>query len=223
MSQMDLFPTPSILSRSEAIQILKPFLGQNLREISDQLGVTKFGEVAKNHGWAGHTVEWLLGSSPNNQQAADFGEWELKVTSVEQNHQGQDMHWRPRGHMILTSVQPAELVKTSFEDSHLFQKCQQLLIACRLHSSSTDTRSELVALCEYDLKGAHFSEIKQEYEELQWALREHGLMGAQEVRLQRLGLQAGGASRGGGRWLARKAWVEEMIRIGLRQEQKEGV
>ena len=76
-------------------------------------------------------------------------------------------------------------------NSHLFQKCQQLLIACRLHSSSADTRSELVALCEYDLKGAHFSETKQEYEELQWALREHGLMGAQRVRLQRLGLQAG--------------------------------
>ena len=223
MSQMDLFPIPSLLSRPEAVQILRPFLGQDLRKIADQLGVTQSLEEVKHQGWAGHTVEWLLGSSPNNHQAADFGEWELKVTSVERKDTHNNTQWQPKGQMTLTSVQPAELIKTAFEDSHLFNKIRHLLIACRVQSSAADTRSELVMLCEYDLKDETLIEIKQEYEELQWALREYGLMGAQEVKLQRLGLQAGSGTRGGGRWVARKTWVAEMITIGLRHEQTEGV
>jgi DNA mismatch repair protein MutH len=220
---MSLFPTPPLLSRAEAVELLKPYLGQDLRRISDQLGVTQAHEAVSHYGWAGHTVEWLLGSAPNNQQAADFGTWELKVTSVEKVDGHENQTWLPKGQITLTSIQPAELVKTSFEDSHLFEKTKHLLIACRTYTDPSETSSNLVMLCEYDLEGELFTEVKQEYEELQWVLREHGLMGMKDIHMRRLGLKAGMGTRGGARLIARKTWVEEMMKIGLRHEQSEGV
>ena len=62
------FNTQSLGSHSDS----QAFPWSKYEKSPDQLGVTRSGEVVKNHGWAGHTVEWLLGSSPNNQQAATF-------------------------------------------------------------------------------------------------------------------------------------------------------
>ncbi|MAD60666.1 MAG: hypothetical protein CMH49_04005 [Myxococcales bacterium] len=220
MSQLDLFPKPKQLLRSEAVELLKTYLHKDLRQISDQLGLTQKDQAISNYGWAGHTVEWLLGSSPNNHQAADFGEWELKVTNLERLkvQTKSSFSWRVRNHIALTGVQAADLIKTPFEQSHLYEKTNQLLIVGREYLDSEELSSPLVTLCEYDLKEATFDKIKQEYESIQWALREFGLMGLKASQGEYLGLQQGSGTRGSARFIARKTWVEEMFANGLRHE-----
>ena len=220
MSQLDLFPKPKQLLRSEAVELLKTYLNHDLRPIANQLGVTQKNQGVLNYGWAGHTVEWLLGSAPNNQQAADFGDWELKVTNLERCDPKltSTFSWRVRNHITLTSVQAKDLLKTPFEQSHLYGKSKKLLIVGREHLDSEDRSSPLVVLCEYDLQEPILSKIKQEYENIQWALREFGLMGLKDTQGEYLGLQQGSGTRGNSRFIARKAWVEDMFSNGLRHE-----
>lgn len=206
MSQLDLFGAPPPLKRTEALTLLAPYLGRDLRELADALGVTSPEIPPRSSGWAGHTVEWLLGQSPNNHQSADFGEWELKVTTVEPHPR--QKRWRPRGVIALTHFQPSDLLDVPFEESHLYAKIKHLLIACHEPSDSVGYGARLVKLCPYDLRGEVRAEVEREYQALQWALRSHGLMGLREVTTQRLGVQA---EQRGWRFLARRRWVDEMI------------
>ncbi len=236
MSQLDLFPPPPPLSRIEAVELLRPYLGSDLRMIADQLKITEVGQAVKNSGWAGHTVEWLLGSSPNNLQGADFGTWELKVTTVSsrvKNDKAQHIvrdelssdHalWRARAPLTITQFQPQDILDTPFADSHLLDKTRRLLLACRLYSDPAESSSEMVILVEYDLIDRALEEVESEYEALRWALRERGFAGTSHIQAKRLGIQASASTRGGGRLIAKKAWVEEMIDIGLRHMIRDSV
>ena len=182
MSQLELFAPAPLLSREEAVELLRPYLGSDLRIIADRLKVTSEGSKTKNSGWAGHTAEWLLGSAPNNEQAADFGSWELKVTTVSsveevispQPHHNR-LNWRARTHITLTSFQPNEILETPFAKSHLFEKTHRLLLICREYISLEEFSSPLVMIVEYDLYEQALDELEREYESLRWALREFGI------------------------------------------------
>ena len=190
MSQLDLFSAPPPLTRGEAIALLAPYLDQDVRIIADQLGVTQPGTVPKNRGWVGHTVEWLLGQAPNNQQSPDFGSWELKTIQVRPHRQ--DQIWTPGGALSLTHFQPQKLVETSFEESHLYAKIQHLLLACHATDGDQSPIVRLVKLCEYDLTDETLAVVRTEYQGLQWALSTHGVMGLREVTNHLLGAQADG-------------------------------
>ena len=47
MSQLDLFGPPPTLKREEAVELLRPYIGSDLRLIADRLKVTKGGELIK--------------------------------------------------------------------------------------------------------------------------------------------------------------------------------
>lgn len=221
MSQLELFAPAPTLNRFEAVELLRPYIDSDLRLISDRLKVSTAGETIKNSGWAGHTVEWLLGSAPNNEQAADFGDWELKVTTVSSRAQAERRSWRARTHVTLTSFQLNELIETPFGASHLYEKTRHLLLVCREHINSDERSSPLVMLVEYDLVGQALEELKREYEALRWAVREYGVEGLSHVQTERLGAQGNKSTRGGGRFIARRRWVSEMIEIGLRHTQRD--
>ena len=50
---------PAAISRDQAIAILKPYLGKDLRPIADEYGVTVWKNGRKNKGWAGMVMEQL--------------------------------------------------------------------------------------------------------------------------------------------------------------------
>lgn len=206
MSQLSLFDEPPPLTRDAAIELLTPYLGHNLRSISDELGVTKNDRPVHHTGWAGHTIEWMLGSAPNNVRAPDFGDWELKVTTVEPSAKG---GWRPRGAMSITQLKTSELRECSFEASHLLAKTKHMLIPCRSYSSIEEWESTLVQLCTYDLPRSTEVRLQSEYEALRWTLNEHGVTALSEVVTDLLSIQA---CEGGRSWrfIARRQWVEEM-------------
>lgn len=206
MSQLDLFAPPPAPTRDEALALLAPYLGQDLRALSDALGVTRPQDPPQGSGWAGHTVEWLLGQSPNNHQAPDFGAWELKVTTVEPHPKRRA--WRPRGVIALTQFQPSELLDTPFLQSHLYAKTRHVLIACHEAPNDEGRGARLVKLCPYDLEGETHSRVEAEYQALQWSMRTHGLMGLKDVSTALVGAQS---DQRGWRFVARRRWVEEMI------------
>ena len=147
------------------------------------------------------------------------------MTSLERlkNADQSSFPWRVRNHIALTGVQAADLIKTPFEHTHLYEKCRHLLIAGREYIDLEDQSSPLMVLCEYDLSDHAFAQVKQEYENIQWALREFGLMGLKDTQGEYLGLQQGSSTRGHARFIARKSWVREMFMNGLRHELKETV
>ena len=70
---------------------------------------------------------------------------------------------------------------------------------------------------------AALDELEREYESLRWALREFGIEGINQVQTKRLGAQVSQSTRGGGRFIARRHWVQEMINIGLRHTQRDTI
>lgn len=207
MSQLDLFQIPPRLTRDEALSLLAPYLGRNLRDISDQLGVTQPSVTPQNSGWVGHTVEWLLGQSPNNNQSPDFGTWELKSLTVRPHPDGHS--WRPSGALVLTQFRPQDLAATDFTESHLYAKIHALLLACHEAPETSSHGARLVKLSVYDLADKVRDAVSHEYQELQWAVRSHGVMGLKDVSTRYLGAQSDGKLW---RFVARQRWVEEMIR-----------
>lgn len=208
MSQLELFAPPPTLSRADAIELLAPLLGQDLRLFADALGLTTPGAPIKNSGWAGHTIEWLLGQPPNAHQAPDFGTWELKVTTVEER----DHAWSARGPIALTQFNADELLNIPFEESHLYAKTQRLLVVCHTPLDANGYQASLLGARVYDLAGERLEEVRHEYRDLAWAVATYGVTGLREASTRSLGVQiAHSDGRTTLRFIARKRWVDEML------------
>jgi DNA mismatch repair protein MutH len=70
------------VEREEAVRQIRRLVGQDLRKLADQYGITVFREGRKNKGWAGHVIERVLGLPISSAQAPNFGSWELKTISL---------------------------------------------------------------------------------------------------------------------------------------------
>lgn len=160
------------MTREEAIAILKPFLGKDLRPLADKFGVTVWKNGKKNKGWAGMVVERLLGRLQDAEQAPDFGTWELKVVPVARNAQG---HLQVKETMAITMIDPKKVAETPFEHSHLLDKLKALLLCAREWVSEKDEQSLLLKVGTFDLAdGDTFRQVQTDYELVQKTLRAEG-------------------------------------------------
>lgn len=199
--QLELFAAPPPLTREEAIERLLARLGEDLRPLSDQYGLTQPGVTPLNKGWAGLTVERLLGLAPNNEQAPDFGDWELKVLPLKMRARAKGSAQAGmlsiKGPLALTKCQLSTLLDTPFEESHVWHKTRRLLLAARLYHDSAERSSPLYGLAPFDLyKSPLKQEFKAEYEALQWALRTQGVMALKGEQGRLLALQDQGEYKG---------------------------
>jgi len=160
------------MTREEAISILKPYLGKNLRPLADQFGVTVWKNGRKNKGWAGMVVERILGHPQDAMQAPDFGTWELKVVPVARNAQG---HLQVKETMAITMIAPKNVAETPFEHSHLLDKLKSLLLCAREWVNEKDEHSPLLKVGTFDLAdGETFRQVQADYELVQKTLRTEG-------------------------------------------------
>jgi len=208
MSQLDLFAPPPQLTRVEAVSALRPHIGADLRPLSDQLKITINGVRPHHKGWAGLTVERLLGLPPNNEQAADFGDWELKVIPLRMSAQDT---LELKSTLTLTMFQPRTLIDCPFEESHLWDKIRHLLVVCRIYEDAEEGRSLIYALCPFDLEGSLKEEVKREYDTLRWLMRDRGILGLKQFKGALLRVQPRGEGTG---WtfLAQRLFVGQMLR-----------
>ncbi len=160
------------MTRDEAIAILRPYVGRDLRPIADQVHVTVWKNGHKNKGWAGMVVEQLLGHPQDADQAPDFGTWELKVVPLARNAQG---HLQVKETMAITMIDPKNVAETPFEHSHLLDKLRALLICGREWVHDRDERSLLLKLGAFDLAdGETFRQVQADYETVQKTIRAEG-------------------------------------------------
>ena len=164
--------SPAAITRDQAIAILKPSLGKDLRPIADQCHVTVWKNGHKNKGWAGMVVEQMLGHPQDADQAPDFGTWELKVVPIVRNVQG---HWQVKETMAITMIDPKNVAETPFEHSHLLDKLRALLVCAREWVNDQDEHSRLVKLGVFDLAdGETFRQVQADYETVQKTIRTEG-------------------------------------------------
>ena len=168
----DAGSTTAAITREQAISILSPYIGKDLRPIADECGVTVWKNGRKNKGWAGMVVEQLLGHRQDAEQAPDFGTWELKVVPIVRNAQG---HWQVKETMAITMIDPKNVAETPFEHSHLLDKLHALLICAREWLKDQDERSRLIKSGIFDLTdGETFRQVQADYELVQKTIRTDG-------------------------------------------------
>ena len=160
------------ITRDEAIAILKPSIGKDLRPMAGEFGITVWKNGRKNKGWAGMVVERLLGHPQDAAQAPDFGTWELKVVPIVRNAQG---HWQVKETMAITMIDPRNVAETPFEHSHLLDKLRALLVCAREWVNEQDEHSRLIKIGVFDLAdGETFRQVQADYELVRKTIRTEG-------------------------------------------------
>jgi DNA mismatch repair protein MutH len=211
--QLSLIDQPEPLSRAAALVRLEALIGTDLRPLADTYGITVWREGRRNKGWAGQVVERVLGQSPNSKHGADFGDWELKVVPLVFNASG---GLRLKETMGLTMFTAEEIETQAFEDSHLFEKLARIVVVARVYEDASESRSLVATVAPFDLTDPQlYAEIQEDYEELQWVVRQsgvHALDGTMGRWVQPR--PKGDAKRAGVGFYARKALVSLMLGLG---------
>ena len=199
-----------VLTRDEAVGLLRPQIGKDLRKLAAAYGITVFKGARLNKGWAGQTLERAIGFSLNSRQAPDGQTWELKVVPLVERH-GKMF---PKETMAITMINPSHVRDTHFEQSHLLAKLNHLVICGREFVDRSESHSTLVSVGTFDLTAREIlDQVKVDYELVQTAVHErgfHALTGGMGVLVQprTKGPGHGSASRA---FYARKEFVAKIL------------
>lgn len=207
--QLDLIAGDAPLGRSEALARLEALVGADLRPLADTLGIAVGEGARRNKGWAGQVVEGFLGRRPNGDQAADFGDWELKVVPLVFSVQGE---LRLKETMAITMFTAAALETQDFEASHLLEKLARTVVVARVYEDASEARSLVALVAPCDLDAQLYDEVREDYEEIRWWVRQqgvHALHGGIGRWVQPR--PKGGAARAGVGFYARKALVARLL------------
>jgi len=170
---MTLFITSQNLNRKEALRRINLLAGRDLRPLADQYGVSVWKNGRENKGWAGLVIEQYLGLPQNSRQAPDFGDWELKVVPLRVDAGGA---LRVKESMAITMIEPAEVVASKFEDSHLYDKLRSMIVVSRIYENPRETRSLLHSAAEFDLDNPKIrQQVEEDYEAIRARIRATGI------------------------------------------------
>ena len=206
------------MERQVAVQKLSTIAGQDLRELASEYEVTVFKGRNKNKGWAGHVLERHLDLPINSAQAPNFGSWELKTVSLKYLKNGE---LRVKETMAVTMIDPYNVERTDFEDSHLLIKLRRMVVAARIWESQQEERSILYCVTTFDLDNPIvYNQVKADYDLIRDTICTQGfsaLTGKMGVYIQprTKGPGHGSTSRA---FYARKSFLEKFVFPQLPQE-----
>src|SRR6266571_922098 len=153
---------PTYLSRDEALAKLQSLLGQDLRQLAIQYGITVFKENAGfNKGWAGHVIEHYLELPLNSLQSPDFGDWELKIVPL-LKRKGQLVL---KETMAITMINPADIISKPFRQSHLYNKLFRMIVCGRLFVDREETYTTLERCETFDFDDYEDKELIDQIEQ----------------------------------------------------------
>ncbi|MDQ3323587.1 MAG: hypothetical protein M3525_14315 [Acidobacteriota bacterium] len=153
------------MHRIEAILKIEELVGVDLRPIADKYGVTVWKGDKINKGWAGHVIERHLGLPLNSSRSPNFGSWELKVVPLKLNRKGKLV---VKETMAITMIDAIEVAAKEFEESHVFNKLQKMVVVSRVFESKAETSSLLHAVATFDLNNPLvFEQVKVDYNLIQ--------------------------------------------------------
>lgn len=160
------------MDRKDALQKLSLIKGQDLRKLAQDYEVTVFKDGKKNKGWAGHVIERYLGLPQNSAQSPNFGSWELKTLCLKYK---KDNTLTVKETMAITMIDEYNLVRTSFEDSHLLSKLNKIVIVARIWENKEENSSLLYNYTTFDLDDKElYNTIKSDYLLVQETIKKHG-------------------------------------------------
>jgi len=149
------------MERNDAVRKIQEIVGKDLRKLADVYGITVFREGRKNKGWAGHVIERFLGLPLSSAQSPNFGSWELKVCSLKRLRSGS---LTVKETMAITMIDPYNVAKTEFENSHLLGKLRKAVIVARIWMSQEEEESLLHSVVTFDLDDQEvYEQIREDY------------------------------------------------------------
>ncbi|MDX6498430.1 MAG: mismatch repair protein MutH [Blastocatellia bacterium] len=170
---MRVLITSQSLDRREAQRRINLLAGKDLRPMADEFRIPVWRNGHENKGWAGLVIERYLGLPQNSRQAPDFGAWELKVVPLQRKAANT---LRVKESMAITMLQPAEVLSSRFEDSHLYDKLRSMLVVGRVYESPQELHSILYAAAEFDLDNPIIREqVAGDYEIIRKQIRSGGI------------------------------------------------
>lgn len=161
-----------IVTRATAIKNLKKHIGQDLRKLALEHGITTYETGKQNKGWKGLVLERLAGLETNVSKAPNGLSYELKSVSF---HEVKS-ELVPKETMAITMINPEELKNHSFFESHCWAKLKSIVFcAVMWHGQNSDT-GELIKVASLDFAEDDdlIQEIKADYDLIREKLINHG-------------------------------------------------
>ena len=161
-----------IITRAVAIENLRKYLGQDLRELAKELGVTTYETGKQNKGWKGLVLERLAGLDNNSRKAPNGLTFELKSVSF---HSPKGV-LVPKETMAITMINPSELKAHEFFESHCWAKLKTLVFCAVQWNGKNADAAELVNVTSLDFAEDDrlIQEIKADYDYIRNKLLTHG-------------------------------------------------
>src|SRR5574340_174119 len=200
-----------IVTRSNAIKNLKKYIGKDLRKLALQYGITTYETGKQNKGWKGLILERLAGLQTNVFKAPNGLSWELKSVSFRYVKD----KFVPKETMAITMINPDELKKHEFFQSHCWAKLKSIIFCAVFWYGKNAEKAELAKVTSLDFAETDklILEIKADYEYIRNKLITKGfnsLTGKDGIWIQARTKGAGHGSTSRA-FYARKALVQKIF------------
>jgi len=161
-----------IITRTTAIKNLKGHIGQDLRKLALQYGITTYETGKQNKGWKGLILERLAGLETNISKAPNGLSYELK--SVSFYYVKNEL--TPKETMAITMINPKELKAHSFFESHCWAKLKSMVFCAVMWHGKNSESAELLKVASLDFAEDDelIKEIKADYEFIREKLINYG-------------------------------------------------
>jgi len=159
------------MDRKEAIERLRQLIGKELHELAEEYGVTIYRNGKINKGWAGHVFERYLELPINSAQSPNFGSWELKSIPLKYKKDG-TLTFKET--MAITMIDPVNVLKKEFEESHLLAKLRKIVVVARTVGMDVNKPSYIHSVVEFNLEGEIYDAVKADYNLVRNTIREKG-------------------------------------------------
>lgn len=161
-----------IVTRTIAIQNLRKYIGQDLRELAEEFGITTFETGKQNKGWKGLVLERLAGLTNNNSKAPNGLSYELKSVSFRKVND----ELVPKETMAITMLNQKELIEHPFLESHCWAKLKSLVVCAVEWTGKNAEHAILLDVTSMDfVEDAEFIiELEEDYEYIRQKLINEG-------------------------------------------------
>ena len=151
-----------IITRATAIKNLKKHIGQDLRKLALEHGITTYETGKQNKGWKGLILERLAGLETNVSKAPNGLTYELK--SVSFHYVKNELV--PKETMAITMINPEELKAHSFFESHVWAKLKTIVFCAVMWHGKNSEKAELLKVTSLDFSKTDelIQEVKADYD-----------------------------------------------------------
>ncbi len=201
------------VTRKQAIENLKRYIGQDLADLAKLHGITTYETGRQNKGWKGLVLERLAGLQASSSREPNGLSYEIKSVSFYYARN----ELVPKETMAITMINPEELKSQTFFESHCWNKLKSMVFCAVMWHGKDSTKAELLRVSSLDFTKSDdlVREIAADYEFIRNKLKTQGfesLTGKDGVLIQARtkGSGHGSISRA---FYARKSLVSKIFEL----------